>query len=128
MARPRTASNVLELRGAFKNHPGRGKDRASEPKADEPIGAAPDHLSDEAKACWDEIVGLCHRGTLCRADRLAMEYAASLLSQMRAGAWLCHPAVLIRFEVMLGKFGLTPADRSKVSATPAAPSNPFESL
>jgi hypothetical protein len=52
---------------------------------------------------------------LCKADRLIVEHAANLLAQLRAAVWLVHPSVLSRFEASLGKLGLSPADRSKVS-------------
>ena len=113
--RPRKPSNVLDLKGAFKKDPSRGRARADEPIAMGEIGEAPAHLTEPVAACWREIVGLAHKGVLCEVDRLIVEHAAHLLAQLRADSWLVHPSVLIRFEAALGKLGMTPSDRSKVS-------------
>ncbi len=126
MARPRKPSNVLHLNGAFKHDPARGEARANEPVAIGDIGEPPAHLDDAVRACWVEIVGLCHPGVLCTADRLVMEHTSQLLAQLRASSWQVHPTILIRFEASLGKLGMTPADRSKVSA--AKPKEAYDPL
>jgi hypothetical protein len=114
--RPRKPSNVLELKGAFKKDPSRGVARANEPVALKEIGDAPAHLSPEVAACWVEIVGLAHKGVLCEVDRLIVEHTAHMLAHLRVMDWRAHPSILIRFEACLGKLGMTPSDRSKVSA------------
>lgn len=128
MGRPRTASNVLDLRGAFKKNPKRGRDREDEPEPVGDVGDAPAWFSAKQKACWKEIVGLCHAGSLCRADRLIVEHASQLLSQLRAEKWVVHPTILVRYEAALGKLGLSPADRSKIKVTKAPQKNPFGAL
>lgn len=65
--------------------------------------------------CWYEIVGLTHPGVLCRADRLIVEHAVHILALLREGGWTSNRALLSRFEAVLGKLGMSPADRSKVS-------------
>ncbi|AMP15499.1 hypothetical protein CPter291_3262 [Collimonas pratensis] len=37
-------------------------------------------------------------------------------------------AVLTRYETLIGKFGMTPSDRSKVSVPKTAAANPFAKL
>lgn len=128
MARPRKASTVLELNGAFKKNPKRGRDRENEPEPVGDIGAAPGWFSAKQKACWAEIVDLCHAGSLCRADRLIVEHASLLLHQLRAEKWVVHPTILIRYESALGKLGLSPADRSKIKVPKAKPKNKFAEL
>lgn len=115
MGRPRTPSNVLALRGAHKKHPERARERANEPEASGDIGPAPESLSPEAKACWDEIVRVAHAGTLSSGDRLVVEYGAQLLATLRAAKWDVPSALLARWEGFLSKLGMTPADRSRVS-------------
>jgi hypothetical protein len=44
MSRPRTPTAVLELRGAFKEHPERARERAGEPRPTEPLGEPPKRL------------------------------------------------------------------------------------
>lgn len=128
MARPRTASNVLELKGAFKKNPSRGKERANEPVPVGDIGDPPKRFKPAERACWKEIVELCHAGTLCTADRLIVEHASMLLAHLRAEKWEVHPTILVRWEAALGKLGLTPADRSKVKVQKSPPKNPFAEL
>ena len=45
MSRPRTPTNILELRGALKKDPQRRKLRANEPKPETAIGLPPDRPS-----------------------------------------------------------------------------------
>lgn len=121
MARPRLPTNVLDARGAFKHNPKRAEERQGEPVPDDDIGEPPDWFSAEQFICWQEIVTLAHPGTLCSADRLLVEHGAQLLSHLRAEQWQVHPTILIRWESVLSKLGMTPADRSKVAVRKAAP-------
>lgn len=79
------------------------------------IGEPPAHLPESVAACWREIVKLSHHGVLCKADRLIVEHAARILAALRTGQWRGNPALLNRFEAVLGKLGMSPADRPKVS-------------
>ena len=115
MVRPRKPSNVLALTGSFKVHPERAAARANEPAGDGEIGDAPAHFDDAARKCWLEIVGLCHAGTLCHADRLVVEHGARVLAALRASPDYEDTKLMIRLEATLGKLGLTPADRSRVN-------------
>lgn len=128
MARPRTPSNVLAMRGAFDKNPKRGKERENEPEATGDIGDPPADWDEGVKACWREIVGLIAPGVLGKSDRLAVEMAANLLHQLRQSKWLVPAAVLTRYETLIGKFGMTPSDRSKVSVPKKPDVNPFSAL
>lgn len=114
MAKPRTPSNVLALKGAFAKNPSRGRDRADEPEPVGEIGDAPKHLTSEERACWVELVLLCPVGVLCVNDRPFMEYAARVFASVRAPGPLDLKAG-VRFEAIIGRLGMSPADRSKVS-------------
>lgn len=115
MARPRKPSNVLELKGSFKVHPERKAARANEPDPVGDIGEAPDRLSEFERECWNELVSSAHAGVLCASDRLFVEYGARVLAQLR-NATEIDPKLGIRFETVCGRLGMTPADRSRVSA------------
>lgn len=115
MAGPRTSTAILELRGAFKNHPGRRLERAGEPVTAEPVGTPPEGLDDACKAAWNELVDIAPAGVLCRFDRVALEIAAVLLAQFRASPSDFPVTKLSRLNALLGQFGMTPSDRSKVS-------------
>ncbi|ABE44885.1 hypothetical protein Bpro_2971 [Polaromonas sp. JS666] len=126
MARPRKPTSVLELTGSFKAHPERAAARKSEPVPSGEIGDAPSYFDDESRKCWTEIVGMCHVGTLCAADRLIVEHGARVLAALRASPVYADAKLMIRLEATLGKLGLTPADRSKVQVIkPKGNTNPF---
>ncbi|RRV59813.1 terminase [Stutzerimonas stutzeri] len=127
MARPRTPTNVLDARGSFRKHPER---KRVDPDTSGPLSAAPDHLSAQALECWNDIAASAPTGVLTDSDRIALELAANLLAQFRADPLEFKAMRLVRLEVLLGKFGMTPSDRSKVSiATGPKPSaNPFAEL
>lgn len=110
----RKPTNVLALTGTLKHNAYRYESREGEPEAIGEIGDPPEHLPEPVKACWREIVGLAHEGTLGAGDRLVMEHGAQLLAQLRADDWKVHPTIMLRYEAFLGKLGLTPADRSRV--------------
>lgn len=126
MARPRKPTNVLELTGAFKKNPQRKREDA------EAVGAltdAPPHLGGAVLHAWNEIARYAPRDVLTDSDRLSLELAANLLAQFRADPVEFPAAKLVRLEALLGKFGMTPADRSKVGGKKEAPKgNPFADL
>ena len=135
--RPRTATNVLELKGAFRKNPDRGRARAHEPKPIGGIGPAPKLEVLTFEQAWDLIVATAPPGVLTSRDRLYVRVAAELLALLsESGAAGVDSAKLNRLEMMLGKLGLNPADASRVKAwsnAPAggsaeAPENPFDTL
>ena len=126
MARPRTATNVLALKGAFKKDPARGRERENEPEPNAGIGPAPDSLAEDERAAWDQLVERCPRGVLGDCDANHMEVAAKLMAYTRrvpVEEW--QAAYIARLDAMLGKMGMNPADRSKVKADKAPKKNPF---
>lgn len=126
MARPRTPTNVLDARGAFKKHPERKRKDA---ETAGPLSAAPAHLTVGAMQAWQEIERSAPRDVLTDSDRLALELAANLLAQFRENPVEFPAAKLVRLEALLGKFGMTPADRAKVGGKKEAPKgNPFADL
>ena len=83
MSRPRTPTAVLELRGAFKNHPERARERAGEPRPTDPLGDPPKRLKPADKAAWREMQE--HGFWLTSADQFMVEIAASLMAKHRGG-------------------------------------------
>lgn len=126
MARPRTPTNVLDARGAFRKHPER---KRQEPDTSGPLGRPPAHVKGEVLKAWKEIVKSAPLEVLTGSDRLALELAANLLAQFRLNPVEFPAARLVRLEALLGKFGMTPADRSKVGGKKEAPKgNPFADI
>jgi len=113
MSRPRTATNILEARGAFKKDPQRR--RAKEPKAKGSFPKSPRRdLSPEQKKTWKEIVKRVPDGVLTDADIFCVEIAACLLAEFRKSPDNMIPARLTRLSTELGKLGLSPSERTKL--------------
>lgn len=126
MARPRTPTNVLDARGSFKKHPERKRQDA---EVSGPLAASPDHINGAVLNAWNEIVDSAPLDVLTNSDRISLEIAANLLAQFRAAPTEFTAAKLVRLEALLGKFGMTPADRAKVAGKKEAPKgNPFADL
>lgn len=126
MARPRTPTNVLDARGSFKKHPERKRQDA---ETSGPLGAAPAHITDAVLEAWREIAGSAPRDVLTGSDRISLEVAANLLAQFRKDPVEFPAAKLVRLEALLGKFGMTPADRAKVGGKKQEPKgNAFADL
>lgn len=126
MARPRTPTNVLDARGAFKKNPQR---RRSEPDAGGPIGAPPDDLSQGARLAWERIVRIAPAGVLTEADQMMLQLASELWAEWAVAPTEFAPAKMTRLEAQLGKFGLAPSDRAKLSIQKAPKDdNPYAAL
>lgn len=115
MSRPRTPSNVLELKGAFDKNPQR---RREEPKVEPGLGDAPEYFDDGERAIWDEIAASAPTDVLSRSDRLCVEMLVPLIVRLRNR----EPMKAAERAFMLStltRMGCTPADRSRVAAPPA---------
>lgn len=86
MARPRTPSNVLELRGSFKAHPERRREDAqgAGPWTDEP----PEHLTGPEIAAWREVVASLPKVALSATERLGITQMARLWATLKT----THPS------------------------------------
>lgn len=126
MGRPRTPSNVLDARGAFKKNPNRA--RPDEPAVDGEIGDPPERFTDGQRAAWFDFTLTCHAGVIGTADRIALEIAAVLLDDFRMNPVDMPAAKLARLDSLLGRFGMTPSDRSKVKAPKKEAANAFKHL
>jgi len=122
MPAPRKPAAILEMSGALGKNPSR---RRVEPSVALPFGKPPAHLSRELKAAWREISRAAPCGVLTGADRVAVELAARLLVRIRtADTFTAADANGLRS--LLSSLGMTPADRSRVTAAHAGPpTNPF---
>lgn len=114
MARPRTATNILEARGAFRANPARR--RPAEPK---PAGSFPSRppprLGADVRACWREIVSTAPAGVLTSADALFVELVATLLAEFRADPHGMPTSRLTRLSAEMHKLGLNPSGRASLT-------------
>lgn len=124
----RVPTKLLELRGAYKHQAGRREDRANEPVVTAPVGDPPEDFTGAVLQAWNDINNWAPAGVLTIADRAAVESAARLLAGERDGTNTCPMGC--RLDKLLGKFGMTPSDRSKVSVSIPAPkpNNPFANI
>ncbi len=117
MGRNRTPSNILDLRGAFEKNPQR---RREEPEVERELGEPPPHFDEARRAAWAEIVSHAPAGVLTRADRIAVEMLADLLTRYRASmapdGEKFTSADRRDLMALLARFGMTAADRSRVAA------------
>lgn len=126
MGRPRTPTKLLDARGAFKKDPQRRRD--GEPQVKNPLGAPPEHLTEDEVKCWQEIAGKAPVGVLTEADGLAVEMASQLLARMRRSFDDMTAQDRKHLDVLLGRFGMNPSDRAKLSIEKPKDENPFAAL
>ena len=125
MSRPRTPTAALESTGAFVKHPERKRARASEPHPTGELGDPPKHLRPDEKETWRELAALIPPGVAKNCDRWHVEETVCLMAlsrRMRAVGQRLSSSDGNRLDGNLGKMGMNPADRSRVSATPKPPS------
>ena len=124
MGRPLTPTSILDASGAFKRHPERKN--KNEPIVTNPFPDSPPlFLSDQEKACWNEVVSLAPAGVLTASDPLIVEVIARLLAEYRE----LGPEMLItkvtRLCQEMAKIGLTPSGRAGLSVEKPKEANKF---
>ncbi len=122
MPRQRKPTAIMELTGAFRKDPQLRRD--NEPPSVGPFPAQPpDHLADDIKAAWEEIVEVVPFGVLGGSDRFIVEVCAILVAEMRRETM--NSARITQLRIALGALGLTPADRARLTVDRKEP-NPFD--
>ncbi|HKD60535.1 MAG TPA: hypothetical protein VKB47_08745 [Terracidiphilus sp.] len=123
----RKPTALLIASGAFAKNPARARDRENEPVPEGPLGdppaawvegAANNQRFVEYLKNWREIVAQAAFGVLTSSDRWAVEKACTLkykIDRAEAGYGKATSGDYNTLNKMLGQFGMTPADRSKVS-------------
>lgn len=113
MARPRTPTALLELKGAFIKDPQRA--RPNEPKTNGPVGDPPVSFDAELTALWHELVEMVPAGVLARSDRWTVEVACRIMLQLRKDDFKASELAIL--QSCLSRMGLTPADRSRIAVS-----------
>jgi hypothetical protein len=126
MGSPRKPTALKKLQGTDKQHP----ERLNE---NEPIpvrGIGPHHstLTKYEAAIWDEVVGISYSGVLGEADRIALEMMCRLIAEMRLNFEEMTAAKITQLSQLLGRFGMTPSDRTKISIPKEKNKNAFEGM
>lgn len=111
MARPRTATAVLDARGAFRKDPQRK--RASEPDTKSSFPPSPpNYLTPAERKCWRQLVAIAPSGVLTGADVVKVELASRLLAEMREDYRSMSVGKLGRLSLELDRLGLSPSGRA----------------
>lgn len=113
MARPRTATNILDARGAFRQNPQRKRDGEPKPKSAF-RKSAPAHLTPEQKAVWKEIVKQIPAGVLTGSDHAVVEIVVVLYALFRELGAAMPAAQLTRMASLMGRLGLDPSGRASL--------------
>jgi hypothetical protein len=123
MGRPRKPTRVLEMSGAFRKDPARGRARANEPRPTTAVGDPPvdflNSFSPTAKRhleIWRQFVEQAPEGVLTGCDRQMLANACRLQAQIERGG--ASAGMYSQMRAYLGEMGMTPASRSKVDAGP----------
>lgn len=113
MARPRTASNVLKLKGAYKKNPQR--ENKNEPEVKSPFPSSPPaHLSAKEKKIWNEVVAIAPAGVLTGADIFTVEMISKLIAEYRLKGDKFTAPKLSRLSGELKSIGLNPSGRASL--------------
>ena len=116
MGRPRTPTALKLVKGTAQ----KCRTNKKEPKYPPGLGKPPADLSDEARKFWEEYAPRLAAGVATIVDRAAWQCVCETWGELarkrkdpEAGIHTID-TIERRLWMGLGKFGLTPADRSKV--------------
>ena len=110
----RTATQLLELRGSFRQNPQRR--RPHEPKPSKSFRkSAPKHLTPQQRACWRELVAGVPAGVLGGGDEVLVEVTALLLAELRSDFASMPTTRVTALRINLDKLGLSPSGRASLT-------------
>lgn len=128
MARPRTPTNVLMMKGTFKQNPHYKKKREGEPTVEGAFPKTPPKwLTQEEQAVWYEVVRAAPSGVLTSADAILVEILSRLLSEFRQDGAHWPTNKITQLRALLRSIGMDPSGRASLSV-PQVKDNPFEGL
>ena len=112
MARHAQPREVAALKGAPRRNPQRY--RTEPPAVSMPLGQAPEHMSEAARAVWFEVQTYAPVGVLKGADRLMLEVGANLVAEYREDPKAFAVGKYTHLVGFLARLGMSPADRQKL--------------
>ena len=118
MPQPRVPTAELEARGSFRAHPERKAKRKNEPRPSGPLCDPPAWLSKAQRQEWAYLASRMPEGVASNWDETAFEVLVCLVVSFRHRQKLGLPVVVGELTAMnrlFTQFGMTPADRSRVS-------------
>ena len=103
---------ILDAKGSFISHP--ELKRTAEPTTDKPLRDPPVRLSADLKTLWHELAGQVLPGVAKCSDRVAFELLVKLTDRLHNDE-LTNTAQMTQLISLCSRFGMTPADRAKLS-------------
>jgi hypothetical protein len=103
------------MKGYYDKHPERKP--KNEPVVKKPLGGPPKHMTDAEKNVWKELAKMLPPGVAKFSDRASFERLVRMFTKDRAGT--LRVALEGRLDSLLGKFGMTPSDRARISVAEA---------
>lgn len=125
---------IRELHGTANRNKQRNVENPVEP--DMGIGPAPSYFCEQQREVWDYLVSVMFVGVLGNSDRPTFEVLATLFHRFRYGA---HGDDSAPYQALSGvelncmnsimaRYGMTPSDRTKISARTTSKNNPFSAF
>ena len=109
--RPRKPTKLKQLSGTLQ----KCRTNPNEPVPTGPLpDAPPERLTEAEREAWESILGVIPPGVAMNSDLPYLTIMVKLYAEMMAGD--ISDARLNTLERMLSKFGLDPADRSRIIA------------
>lgn len=110
MARPRTPSNILEMKGAFRKDPQRRRQDLDGVGTFNPM--PPSDLPQELVSSWQHVVKQINPAVLTASDYSSIECMARLTLQMRLTG---DVAVIRELRQWYAQYGMTAVGRTKIA-------------
>lgn len=124
MPTPRKPTALREIQGTA--HQNKHRQNGDQPIPEQPLAGPPTHLTERQQQIWLELRGIMYQGVLGQADAIAMELLCRMVEEMRHNFDSMNAAKLTQLSTLLGRFGMTPSDRTKVVVPRRPKANPFE--
>jgi hypothetical protein len=125
--RPQAALEVAELKGRMKHARGTYKKRRA--KSRQPLGTAPNYLTEEEQKVWFEIESYAIQGTLRAPHRPILEITARLMAEFRRKFPDMATPRIGQLISCLGRLGLSPVDQQRLGLEkPEEEENPWAKL
>jgi hypothetical protein len=113
---------IREARGDFIKNPARRPKGEIKPEGD--LGDPPAHFDKAHRKLWFDIKKTLPFGIACRFDVVKFEMLICLIWKFRNNREAMEVGEMNLMDKILGQFGGSPADRTKIAGGTSAPSEP----
>lgn len=125
MARHKTPSNILDLKGSYKTHPERKNDE--EPEGLPLNSTPPEYFDAEHIKHWNDLISRVPAGVATDSDYYLLVIGAAILSEIEETQGHLPNERIAKFVTISAKLGLTPSDRAGLKV-PQKKKNKFDGI